>query len=138
MIPVSNRPGPIPSRETQPFWDGCAKDQLLLQRCNRCQAYRHPPSPICPNCLSSEHEWVPTSGRGTVYTFSIVHHAFRRAWQPLVPYVLAVIELAEGPRLLSNVVGAAPESVQIGMDVEVIFEQISETMKLPLFRPRGG
>lgn len=135
MVQMSNRPAPIPSRETEPFWDGCAKEQLLLQQCTRCQRYRHPPSPICPDCLSSEHEWVQASGRGTVYTFSIVRHAFRRAWEPLVPYVLGVIELAEGPRLLSNVVDVAPEEVRIGMEVELMFEPISEDMKLPLFRP---
>ena len=135
MLDVSNRPAPIPSRESQPFWDGCANEQLLLQRCSRCQRYRHPPNPICPDCLSSEHEWVPACGRGTVYTFSVVRHAFRRAWQPLVPYVLAVVELAEGPRLLSNVVNVPPEQVQIGMEVELLFEPISEATKLPLFRP---
>ena len=71
-----------------------------------------------------------------MYTFSVVRHAFRRTWEPLVPYVLAVIELAEGPRLLSNVVDIPAEEVQIGMEVELIFEPISETMQLPLFRAR--
>ena len=136
MLQVSDRPAPIPSRETQPFWDGCAQGQLLLQQCSGCQSYRHPPSPICPDCLSIEHHWVPASGRGTVYTFSVVRHAFRHRWERLVPYVLAVIELAEGPRLLSNVVDIPAEEVQIGMEVELIFEPISETMKLPLFRAR--
>ena len=135
MVEPSTRPVPIPSRETQPFWDGCANEQLLLQRCSTCQTYRHPPNPICPECLSSEHEWVPASGRGTVYTFSVVHHGFRRAWQPLVPYVVAVITLAEGPRLLSNVVDVPPEQVHIGMNVELLFQAVSEDAKIPLFRP---
>ncbi len=80
---------------------------------------------------------MPASGRGTVYTFSVVRHAFRRAWEPLVPYVVGVIELAEGPRVISNVVDIPPEKVEIGMDLEVFFQPISETVKLPLFRPRG-
>jgi uncharacterized protein len=135
MLDVTQRPAPTPSPESQPFWDGCANELLLLQRCSQCQTYRHPPNPICPACLSSELEWVPASGRGIVYTFSVVQHAFRRAWQPLVPYVLAVIELAEGPRLLSNVVEVPPEEVRIGMDVELVFAPTSEATKVPLFRP---
>src|SRR5581483_10256016 len=132
---TTQRPVPSPSPETQPFWDGCAKGQLLLQRCTQCGAYRHPPSPICAACLSTEDEWLPASGRGTVYTFSIVRQALARAWQPFVPYVVAVIELKEGPRVVSNVVGIEPEAVQIGMGVEVVFEPISDAITLPLFRP---
>jgi uncharacterized OB-fold protein len=86
-------------------------------------------------CLSEENEWVPASGRGTVYTFSIVRHPFGRAWEALVPYVVGIIELAEGPRMVSNIVGIPPEEVEIGMDVEVLFEPISENITLPLFRP---
>src|SRR4051794_2725706 len=109
MLDVSQRPVPNPSPESRRFWEGCANEQLLLQRCSTCLRYRHPPNPICPECLSSADEWVPASGIGTVYTFSVVHQAFRRAWQPLVPYVLAVITLDEGPRLLSNVIDIPPE-----------------------------
>src|SRR5579871_6079214 len=104
MVQTSDRPVPTPSPETQPFWDGCYRGLLLLQECTQCHTLRHPPSPICPTCLSSESTWTPASGKGTVYTYSVVHHAFRRVWEPLVPYVLAVIELAEGPHILSNVV----------------------------------
>ena len=135
MLDVSQRPAPNPSPQSQPFWDGCAKEQLLLQQCSACQTYRHPPNPICPSCLSSEYQWVPSSGRGTVYTFSVVHQVFGRAWQALVPYVLAVITLAEGPRLLSNIVDVPPEDIHIGMSVEVFFQAVSEDAKIPLFRP---
>ena len=138
MAQTTRRPAPTPGPETKPFWDGCAKEQLLLQQCSRCQTFWHPPGPICPNCLSSAYEWVPASGRGSVYTFSVVRHPFRRAWEPLVPYVLAVIELAEGPRVLSNVIDVAPEGVEIGMPVDVTFQRISETITLPLFRPSAS
>jgi uncharacterized protein len=133
-----SRPAPIPSAQTQPFWDGCAQGQLLLQQCTRCHTFWHPPGPICPSCHSTEYEWTPASGTGAVYTFSVVRQAFRRAWEPLVPYVLAVIELAEGPRMISNVVEISPEEVQIGMPVTVTFQPVSETISLPLFRPAGG
>src|SRR4051794_11819160 len=121
MTETISRPVPVPSTQTQPFWDGCAQEKLLLQQCTKCRALWHPPGPICPNCLSTEYEWTPASGNGTVYTYSIVHQAFRRVWEPLVPYVLAVIELAEGPRMISNVVEIPPEEVRVGMPVTVTF-----------------
>jgi len=125
---------PVANPDTQPFWDGCARGELLLQACSACGRYRHPPSPICPHCRSDRHAWVPASGRGTVYTFTVVRQALARGWDDLIPYVVAVIELDEGPKLLSNLVNVAPEAVTIGMPVEVIFESAGET-KLPLFQP---
>lgn len=135
MTETVDRPVPVPSAQTQPFWDGCARNQLLLQRCTGCHTYWHPPGPICPNCLSGDYEWTPASGQGTVYTFSVVRQAFRRIWEPLIPYVLAVIELDEGPRMISNVMDIAPGDVQIGMAVTVAFQPVSEAISLPLFRP---
>ena len=90
---------PVANSDTKPFWDGCARAELLLQRCTACQAHRHPPSPICPRCLSDQHTWVRASGRGTVYTFVVVRETRARGWDKMVPYVLAVIELEEGPRI---------------------------------------
>jgi hypothetical protein len=135
MSQTYNRPVPVPSLETQPFWDGCLREQLLVQQCKGCHTLWHPPGPVCPSCLFSDYEWTPTGGRGQVYTYSVVHHAFRRAWEPLVPYILAVIELTEGPRILSNLVDVAPAAVQIGMEVTVTFQPVSESITLPLFRP---
>jgi uncharacterized OB-fold protein len=125
---------PYATIDTKPFWDGCLEGRLLLQRCSACGALRHPPSPICPECLSDAHEWIPSRGRGTVYTFTVVREA-RRGWEKLVPYVLAVIALEEGPRVLSNVVNIAPEQVTIGMPVEVTFAELDGSTKLPLFQP---
>jgi hypothetical protein len=126
---------PIANFDTQPFWDGCARGELLLQRCAACQTYRHPPSPICPHCLSDRHDWVQASGRGTVYTFVVVRETRARGWDKMVPYVLAVIALEEGPRMLSNLVNVAPEAVTIEMPVEVTFVELDGTTKLPLFQP---
>src|SRR5436309_1065880 len=119
MAETGTRPIPVPTPETQPFWDGCARGELLLQRCRQCGTVWHTPSPLCPNCLSTDYEWTPASGRGTVYTYSVVHHAFRPLWEELVPYIVAVIELTEGPHLVSNLVDIAPEDVRIGMEVAV-------------------
>jgi 3-oxo-4,17-pregnadiene-20-carboxyl-CoA hydratase alpha subunit len=126
---------PVANFDTKPFWDGCAAGTLLLQQCSACRAYRHPPSPICANCLGDRHAWVPASGRGTVYTFVVVREA-RRGWDKAVPYVLAVVELEEGPRILTDLVNLAPEDVRIGMPVEVTFAELDGTTKLPLFQPR--
>lgn len=135
-MPKGNRPLPLPNAETEPFWQGCTRGELLLQRCRSCQTYRHPPSPICARCWSPEHDWVPSSGRGTVYSFVVVHHQFRE-WSGEVPYVTAIVELAEGPRIVSNIVGVPHDQVKIGMPVGVFFEQASEEIFLPLFRPAG-
>ena len=129
MIPVANS-------DTKPFWDGCLQRQFLLQRCSNCGAYRHPPSPICPKCLSDQHAWVPASGRGKVYTFVVVREALSRGWEQLIPYVLAVVELDEGPHVLTNIVNIAPEQVAIEMLVEVTFEELDGTTMLPVFQPR--
>lgn len=126
---------PVANVDTKPFWDGCGNGKLLLQRCAACQAYRHPPSPICPQCLSDRHEWVRASGQGTVYSFVVVREMRARGWDKLVPYVLAVVELEEGPRMLTNLVEVAPENVAIGMPVAVTFAELDGTTKLPLFRP---
>ena len=90
---------PVPNFETQAFWDGCGRGQLLLQKCGGCGVYRHPPAPICPECLSTQHEWVESSGRGTVYTFVVVRETRAKGWDQMVPYVTAVVTLEEGPRI---------------------------------------
>lgn len=127
---------PIPNVETKPFWDGCAREQFLLQRCAACKAYRHPPGPICSRCLSDRFEWLPASGTGTVYSFTVVREQGAPGWNELVPYVLTVVELDEGPHVLTNLVNIEPEQVKIGMPVEVTFAALADGMKLPVFRPQ--
>ncbi len=120
-----------------PFWEGCSRGELLLQRCSACGTLRHPPSSICPKCLSAEHAWIAASGRGTVYTFAVVRQALARAWEDKVPYVVAVIELEEGPRFLTELIDVDPDAVSITMPVEVTFVE-RDGAALPLFRPRAG
>jgi hypothetical protein len=137
MIAAMARPViPVANPDTKPFWEGCARGELLLQRCTGCGAYRHPPAPICPHCLSAAHNWIRASGRGTVYTFVVVRETRARGWDQMVPYVPAVIELEEGPRILSDMTNVAPEEVAIGQPVEVTFAELDGTTKLPLFQPR--
>ncbi|MGH7032212.1 MAG: Zn-ribbon domain-containing OB-fold protein [Stellaceae bacterium] len=125
---------PVANPDTKRFWEGCAEGKLLLQRCAACGRVRHPPSPICPNCLSEAHDWSPASGHGSVYTFVVVHEE-RRGWEKLVPYVLAVVELDEGVRMVTNLVNVALKDVAIGMPVEVTFAASNDATRLPLFQP---
>jgi uncharacterized OB-fold protein len=127
---------PAANADTQAFWDGAGAGELRLQRCSECRTYRHPPGPICPKCLSDKHEWIKASGRGTVYTFVVVRQAMGRGWGDRIPYVVAVVELEEGPHYLTNIVNIAVEEVAIGMPVEVTFEELDGTTKLPVFQPR--
>jgi len=126
---------PAPNFDTQAFWDGCARGQLLLQKCMDCDAYRHPPAPICPKCLSPQHDWVEASGQATIFTFVVVRETRARGWDQMVPYVSAVVALEEGPRMITNIVDIAPEDVKVDMPVQVTFVDAEGDMKLPLFRP---
>jgi len=144
---VPNRPRPKPTPETQAFWDACAERRLTLQRCLDCPgrpAYFYP-RPFCPTCLSRNIEPFEASGRGTLHTYVIAH---RGAPGFTTPYVIAVVELEEGPRMMSNVVGVepAPEHLPVGLALEVTWEELEgdgrdgegTTLWLPLFRPQEG
>jgi hypothetical protein len=130
------RPLPRIDEETRGFWEACARHELYVQRCRACRTFRHPPRAVCPACLSSEIEWVRASGRGTVYSFTVTHQNQAPGFRERLPYVLAVVELDCGVRLMTNVVDTPPASVRIGMPVEVVWEDVTEDISLPLFR--GG
>lgn len=121
--------------DNTPFWTGGRNQQLLICRCKGCRCYQHPPLPACPECGGSDMEYPPVSGQGQVVTYSVNY----QPWFPgqTVPFVLAVVELAEQPGLLltSNVVDCEPDSVRIGLDVTVEFEH-REDVWLPVFRPK--
>ncbi|HZT06550.1 MAG TPA: Zn-ribbon domain-containing OB-fold protein [Chloroflexota bacterium] len=132
------KPLPIVDHDTKAYWEGCLRGELLLQRCSACGAFRHPPSPMCSGCLSTEHEWVSAKGTGTVYSFVIVRRAFHPAWETDVPYVVAIVELDEGPHIMTNVTDIDPDQIEIGMAVQVWFDQASDAIALPKFRTRQG
>jgi uncharacterized OB-fold protein len=104
---------------TRPFWDGLKAGRLLLERCRACQAIIWYPRGFCPHCGGAGTDWIEASGRGTVYTYTVARRSFGR-WAAAVPYVIAYVELAEGPRVLSNVVGVPPDDVTVGLEVEVV------------------
>ena len=129
------KPLPEPSDSSRPFWDACRRHELRIQRCRQCGTLLHYPKIHCPEDGCDRFDWALMSGKGTVYSFVISHRAFHPAFKPGLPYVVAVIELAEGPRLMSNVIGIDPDYVHIGMAVRVTFEDVNDEISLPKFLP---
>ncbi|MBM4265832.1 MAG: Zn-ribbon domain-containing OB-fold protein [Deltaproteobacteria bacterium] len=129
-------PRPTPTPDNAPFWEALRKHELHVQRCRDCgQAYFYPRN-ACPGCLSGNVEWIKTSGRGRLHTFSVVHVTGRNP--PLEPpYVLAMVELEEGPKLLTNLVGVEPDPAKIRCDMAVVVEyaDVTAELTLPRFRP---
>ncbi len=127
-------PLPVPNQDNEGFWEGCRRHELRVQRCTRCVSLRHPPRPMCPGCCTTEYEWAAVSGRGVVYSFTIVHRPTLPAFQAQIPYNVAVVHLEEGPFMVTNLVGCATDQIRIGMAVVVEFDDISPTVSLPKFR----
>jgi uncharacterized OB-fold protein len=129
-------PVPVPTPESRPFWEAARRHELMLQRCRRCTRFFFYPRAACPHCLSGDVEWQRVSGRGTLHTFTVVHRGLRGF--PLgEPYILAVVELEEGPRMMTNLVDVEPDParIRIGMAVEVVFADVTAEVALPRFRP---
>ncbi|HXK33905.1 MAG TPA: Zn-ribbon domain-containing OB-fold protein [Dehalococcoidia bacterium] len=130
---------PAPTPETQEFWDGARRGELRIQRCRSCGKAYFFPRPFCPNCSSRDVEWFTASGRGKLYSY-IINHRAAYGWDDAVPYCIAVVELEEGPRMMTNIVGVeiTPENLPIDMPVEVTFEKQTDEITLPLFKPAGS
>ena len=128
------KPLPQPTPETKPFWDGLKEHELRIMHCMACDHRYLYPRPYCPKCFSDRTEWQTASGRGRLHTFVINHRAPPNFD---APYVIAVVELDEGPRLMSNLVDADPDpkKLKIDMPLEVVFDDVTEQVTLPKFRP---
>jgi uncharacterized protein len=125
---------PMPTPETQPFWQGTRGGELRLQRCDACAHVYFPPRPFCPKCAGRAVSWFKASGRGILYSY-VIHHRPVPGFTP--PYSIAVVELDEGPRMMTNIIDCpqTPEALQLDMRVEVVFKQLSDEIFLPQFRP---
>jgi len=134
---VIEKPLPAVTEDGAPYWEACRHDELRAQRCGACGHVRWPPSVLCPKCLGEDAEWVRLSGRGTVYSFIVVHRPQHPAFFDDVPYNVAIVELDEGIRLHANVVDCAPDALRVGLPVEVVFQRVNDEITLPRFRPRG-
>ncbi|MBN8873576.1 MAG: Zn-ribbon domain-containing OB-fold protein [Rhodospirillales bacterium] len=136
-MPEPGRALPQPTPETQHFWEGTKAGELRLQRCDACAKVYFPPRPFCPGCASRQVSVFKASGKGVLYSY-VIHHRPVPGFKP--PYAIAVVQLEEGPRMMTNIVECAqtPEALQLDMPVEVVFEAQTDTITLPLFRPAKG
>ena len=125
---------PSPDPETQPFWDACRQGRFLVRHCNACGRDYFYPRPFCPTCWSDDVDWKQASGRGTLYTYSVVHVNDLPPFSERVPYVAAIVELDEGPRVMTNIEGTPFDQLRIGATVEVDWKPISEDVTIPVFR----
>ena len=130
-------PLPTPQPETEFYWQKAKAHELWLMRCQSCGGTYFYPRPICPQCLSRDTTWVQSSGRGTLYAFSVVQRAPTGAFRGVVPYVAALVELEGGVRLPTNLVDVEPDpaGIKIGMALEAVFEDVTDAITLVKFRP---
>ena len=126
---------PTGEDETRPFWDAAAEGRLLIQRCDACGEWQYYPRPFCKRCWSEDVQWAEASGRGTLYTFSVVRRNDLPPFGDRVPYVPAIVDLDEGPRMMTEVVDADPDTLEIGTALVVDFADVDDELKRPVFRP---
>jgi uncharacterized OB-fold protein len=135
---MGQKAAPVPTPETQPFWDGCAAGELRIQRCLDCGQPYFYPRPVCPACGSANVEWFTASGEATLYSY-VINHRPAPGFEDEAPYAIAVVQLAEGPRMMTNLTGAphVPEDLELDMPLRVTFERRGE-VSVPMFAPAPG
>jgi hypothetical protein len=130
-----HRPLPEESPLTAPFWQAAREHRLVVQRCSACGRLRWPPEAACYDCGSFEHVWAQMSGRATLYTWTVAHPPLLPYFQQRAPWPIAVVQLEEGPRLVTNIAGLDPDQYQIGMPLEATYEDVGDNVTLIPFRP---
>jgi uncharacterized OB-fold protein len=132
------KPLPVVNEDNAPYWEYAREHQLRMQKCANCGHIRFPVSIVCPRCHSLETKWTRLSGKGKVYSYVIYHQAYHPAYKDDIPYVVAIIQLDEGPRMESNITDCRMEDLRVGMPVELYFDDVTEDVSLPKFRPAEG
>ncbi|HEX4207075.1 MAG TPA: Zn-ribbon domain-containing OB-fold protein [Ktedonobacteraceae bacterium] len=126
-------PQPLVDGDSRPYWEGLARGELLIQRCDACSRYVFYPRSICPHCFADQLSWVAASGNGTIYAYTVVHQAYG-PFADGVPFVIAIVELEEGVRMMTRIVDAQRERVAVGVAVRVTFAPVDEGLTLPYFQ----
>jgi uncharacterized OB-fold protein len=122
--------------DSLPYWEGLTKGELRIQRCSSCSKSVFYPRAICPHCFADQLTWIVASGKGTIYSYTVVHQAFG-PFAADVPFVVAIVELEEGVRMMTRIIDAAHEQIVVGTPVKVTFESVGEDLTLPYFRLTG-
>lgn len=127
---------PLPVIETwnAPYWQAAKRHEFVAQQCRACSYIHLPPGPVCTNCLATEQDWLRLSGKGTIYSYGIYYQLWHPGFKEDIPYNVALIELAEGPQIISQVVGCRNEELDCGLEVEVVFDDVTPEITLPKFR----
>ena len=134
-----SKPIPRPDELTQPFWDAAKEHRLVIQRCRKCGYYNHPPKPLCDKCASEDLAFGPISGKGKIYSYTLMRQRNIPGFEADIPYLNIIVELDEQPMLfmIANLRGGDPNQVKIGQQVEVVFEEVTDTITLPQFKVTG-
>jgi uncharacterized OB-fold protein len=127
------KPVPVPDPVSEPFWRALHGGRFLLQRCGTCERRQFYPRAACSHCGAMDLEWAPATGRGEVYSYTVIHRSGVPGWSDEVPYVVAIVELDEGPRMQSNIVGCEPSEVTVGARVRLSPTPVTDSVSLPLF-----
>ncbi|HEV2579562.1 MAG TPA: Zn-ribbon domain-containing OB-fold protein [Ktedonobacteraceae bacterium] len=137
-MPDTTRARPLPTvtEVNRPFWEGCRQGKLLLQYCDACQQSQFYPRLYCMRCGGQQVRWIEASGRGVVYSYTVIRQNKSPEFRDDVPYNVALIELEEGPHMMSNVIDIAPDDLRVDLPVVVVFDPVSDEISLPRFRPR--
>ena len=132
----STRPKPLPivTEENRPFWEGCQQGKFLLQQCSKCHHFQFYPRLYCMQCSSDAVHWVEANGQGVIYSFTIIYQNKSPEFVHDTPYNVAIVQLEEGPRLMSNIVDIDATELQVDLPVVVVFDQVTDTITLPRFR----
>ena len=138
MSQTVSKPIPVPDEISGPFFDGARSGKLMLQHCTGCDGWSFPVRERCPHCFAARLEWRAASGKGTLYTFAIMHQMMNPGFASSMPYNVSQIDLLEGVRMISNVVGIANADLRIGMSLEVTFDDVGDNVRVPKFRPAAG
>ncbi|MDP6568173.1 MAG: Zn-ribbon domain-containing OB-fold protein [Alphaproteobacteria bacterium] len=132
---MTNKPLPQIDVETAPFWAGAREGKLLLPHCGDCGRYHFYPRALCPHCRADGWQWAEASGRGVIHTYTIAHRGAGPAFKDDVPYVVAIVELAEGPRMMTNIVTDDLSGIAVDLPVRVVFDAVTDEVTLPKFEP---
>jgi hypothetical protein len=128
------KPLPVIEPWNTEYWQAAKRHEFVAQKCRACGYTHLPPGPVCTNCLSDEQDWVRLSGKGKIYSYGVYHQLWHPGFKEDIPYNVALIELAEGPQIINQVIGCKNEELACGQEVEVVFDDVTQDISLPKFR----